>query len=208
MLSSDSLGIELFAELTRELTEKFSRMPLLINIAKNRTSDIDAIARKYQGYYFAEPPFSEVQEARFIQHFLLTKVVSEDYYLNKIKDCVRLTLSAMKCEPKTTGFKYLTEAVQEVIKQPYRRFNFSRDVYPKICTRYRIGMQSVEAQIKSTIRGALEKMSDYEKSLAFEHYPLKNGEPTVPEFIHAAAAITSQPCKKILRYLEDEPFLP
>lgn len=206
MLSTDSLDIDRFIDLTRDLQAGMGFLPMLINIAARRDSDIDAIANKYQGYYYIRPPFSPKDQARYVQTFLLTKVVTKEFYLKKIRRCIELTLTAMKCDPDSAGFELLVSAVSKVMLHPYRRFNFYKDIYPQIGERYGISAQTVDGRIKAVIAVALENMTDYEKQIAFEPYTLAKGAPTTPEFIHSAAYITSKPCKRILRNLEDEPF--
>lgn len=206
MLSTDSLDMDYFMDLTRDLQAGAGFLPMLINIAAHRDSDIDAITNKYQGYYYIRPPFSPKDQAKHVQTFLLTKVVTKEFYLQKIHRCIELTLMAMKCDPDSAGFELLISAVDKIMLHPYCRFNFYRDIYPQIGERYGISAQTVDNRIKATIADALKNMTDYEKQIAFDIYTLPKGVPTTPEFIHSAAYITSKPCKRILRNLEDEPF--
>ena len=191
IISTDSVELEWFIALTHELESELMYMPMLVNIAQKRTPELDRLAAKYQGFYFIKPPFDPATQARHIEKFLITKVVTKEFYYKKVIECIKLTLRSMHCSPTAEGFEPLAETVLQVIVNPFKRFNFERDVYP-----------SISNELKLTT----EIITDAETSIACDGNDLKNEMPSSAEFIHAAAFITSFPCRKILRNIEDEPF--
>jgi hypothetical protein len=138
----------------------------------------------------------------------MKKVVSPDLYREKLRKCSALTLQAMRCNPNSNGFLFLTDAVCAVMEKPYFRFNYSRDIYPSIASRYNVKSKVVENAIRSEVASAILDLSEAELKIAFDGYSFEeNQKPSISEFIQSAAYLTSRPCKKILRYLDDDPFI-
>ncbi len=206
IISTDSVDFDWFIALTRELETELMYMPMLVNIAQKRTPELDRLAAKYQGFYFIKPPFDPAAQARHVEKFLITKVVTKEFYYKKVLECVKLTLQTMHCSPTAEGFEPLAETVLQVTVNPFKRFNFERDVYPSVAKQLKRSPESVQVSIDRLIADALPQFTEAEMNIAFEGYDLQNEMPSSAEFIHAAAFITSFPCRKILRNIEDEPF--
>ena len=206
IISTDSVDFEWFIALTHELESELMYMPMLVNIAQKRTPELDRLAAKYQGFYFIKPPCDPAAQARHIEKFLITKVVTKEFYYKKVIECIKLTLRTMHCSPTAEGFEPLAETVLQVIVNPFKRFNFERDVYPSISNELKLTTEIIKTSIDKLIANALHQFTDAETSIAFDGNDLKNEMPSSAEFIHAAAFITSFPCRKILRNIEDEPF--
>lgn len=206
IISTDSVDFDWFIALTRELETELMYMPMLVNIAQKRTPELDRLAAKYQGFYFIKPPFDPAAQARHIEKFLITKVVTKEFYYKKVLECIKLTLQTMHCSLSADGFEPLAETVLQVVVNPFKRFDFARDVYPSIAKEFKLTIENIQISIEQLIADALPQFTEAEMNIAFEGYDLQNEMPSSAEFIHVAAFITSFPCRKILRNIEDEPF--
>lgn len=111
-------------------------------------------------------------------------------------ECIKLTLRTMHCSPTAEGFEPLAETVLQVIVNPFKRFNFERDVYPSISNELKLTTEIIKTSIDKLITNALHQFTDAETSIAFDGNDLKNEMPSSAEFIHAAAFITSFPVER------------
>mgnify|MGYP000756452608 FL=1 len=209
MISTDCIEERFFHEITQELymtAETSAAMPFLIDISTRKDILPEEDHYRYRGFYHIRPPFVPQIQAERLMQFFFTKLLTTDFFRDKIKKCVKLTLSSLYCDSNAAGFDYLTDAVCKVIENPYVRFQFSRDIYPMIAESHSSTVNSVDIQIRSVVSEALTHIDQRDKELCFGEYALEKQNPTIPEFIQSAAALTARPCKKLLRYIEDQPF--
>jgi hypothetical protein len=205
-INIDTFGMGRFLSLTQDL-QKLNDMPFLIPITDRRSPEIDELIYQYKGAYVVNTPFAPEIQAEKIEKFLLTRYTTPDFYRRKLMKCAELTLRTMGCDPTFAGFSLTCEAVCEVLENPYVRFDFERDIYPKLAEKSGLSATDVHFAIGDVVKDALSKMSDADKQIVFEEYVLYSHDPSYDEFIHAAANITSQPCRKILRNMQDRTII-
>lgn len=205
VLSTDDLDESYFADLTDRLKKMLPALPTLINISQNRSYRMDMTLARYKNIYYITNPYLLNSYVKNCRQFLLTKVISREHYCDKLLKCAELTLTSMSCDPNAKAFRYLAESVVTVLQNPYVRLNYQRDIYQKLAFKYGQSIRVVEIQFKAAIEEALERMPPKDYALAFGSTKPPDKINSV-EFIQRAAYITSLPCRKILRNLEDEPF--
>lgn len=205
VLSTDDLDESYFADLTDRLKKMLPALPTLINISQNRSYRMDMTLARYKNIYYITNPYLLNSYVKNCRQFLLTKVISREHYCDKLLKCAELTLTSMSCDPNAKAFRYLAESVVTVLQNPYVRLNYQRDIYQKLAFKYGQSIRVFEIQFKAAIEEALERMPPKDYALAFGSTKPPDKINSV-EFIQRAAYITSLPCRKILRNLEDEPF--
>ncbi len=202
LLNCDVLPAEYIADLAKGLDA--AAPALLITIGSNETK------AKTAGSYFKNhlnlaPPVYPPRDAEYLEKLFLTRVISRDYYIGKLRLLVEITLSAMHCKNSAAGSEYLKFAVTQVLCEPYRYFGSSQAVSRMIAAEYNVTPANVNSVLTNTISKAVHSMTKAEFNAAFD----RNGSDETPsniEFIYAAARLASRPAKRILSNLNDEPF--
>lgn len=201
----DELDDEYFYDLTFSLEKKIPALPALIAISQNRHYLTDMALARYKNIYYITNPYMLKAYVKNCREYLRTKIITRDQYCDKLLKCAELTLTSMSCDRDLPAFKYLAEAVVIVLQNPYVRLNYQRDIYQKLAFKNGQSIRIVEILFKEAVEDALKRMPSDEFALAFG----KSRPPdkiSCIDFIQRAAYITSLPCRKILRNLEDEPF--
>ncbi|MGN0632582.1 MAG: sporulation initiation factor Spo0A C-terminal domain-containing protein [Oscillospiraceae bacterium] len=205
VLSTDDLDDDYFIDLTDQLEKNLPALPTLVNISQNRSYRKDMTLARYKSIYYITNPYLLNSYVKNCRQFLLTKVISRENYCDKLLKCAELTLTSMSCDPNAEAFRFLAEAVVTVLLNPYVRLNYQRDIYQKLAFKYDLSIRIVENRFKAAVEDALNRMPPKDYALAFGSTKPPDKINSV-EFIQRAAYITSLPCRKILRNLEDEPF--
>lgn len=204
MLNPDVLPEKYIAELAGGLREKdvLPRMFITVGSSSERAK---AAAGHFGAHLHVSAPIYPPRDSEYLEKLFLTRVISRDYYIEKLRQMTQITLAAMHCKRDSVGFDYLTYAVVTVLSNPYLYFGSAQAINRRIAEKFGVTPANVTSVLSNTISKALHKMTKAELGAAFDGYDI-DGEPTSVEFIYAAARLTSRPAKRVLANLLDEPF--
>ncbi len=202
MFNCDVLPPKYIADLAERL--KNNAPKLLVTIGSD-VEKADKAGDLFPAHLHLSTPVYPPRDAEYLEKIFLTRIISRDYYTDKLRQLAAVTLNAMHCKENSVGSEYLQFAVMKVLCEPYRYFGTSQAFSRMIAAEYKVTPANVNSVLSNTISKAVHNMTGAEYNAAFSGCDI-DGEPSNVEFIYAAARLASRPGKRILNNLLDEPF--
>lgn len=202
MINLDTVDFDYTSKILSML-ESANLKPFLVAITDG-TNQLSGFASNFSGAVTLKMPIYPPRDAHYLKQFFLSKVISKDYYMGKLRTVVNITLEAMHCPANTVGFACLEEAVLMVITDPLHYYSSSQEINKQLAESREVSLLNITSVVHNAVNKAFHEMSEAERGALFDEYGCD--EPSEMEFIYAAAKLASIPAKKILHNMSFEPF--
>ena len=146
-------------------------------------------------------PFSAAADVR---RFIVREVIDRGMLTEKLRRSAQLTLTAMHASGGM-GFEYLLDEVTEVLENNFVFLGSAAALHRRISAQRGVSAVTVDTAVKAVVEKALAEMTEPEYRVCFTEYISAGVVPSVPEFVYAAAKLTSLSCTRLLYYLNDLP---
>ena len=183
IISSDNLEKRIARSLVKDLSA-MNQSPIIINLYTYENygliEDLEnlGVSRSYSA------PFDLEQIAADVCNLcsLIPGDVKEGF--GEIRRRIYDVMCIFNFNNSMQGYNYIREAIFIVVTQMNGKFNFSKDIYPKIAEKYEISAASVERAIRVSISNSWKRTNENIRRMFFNRNSLKNyNKPTNSEFI-------------------------
>ncbi len=204
IMPSELLGEDFFAELTIRQRGSSRPLPALVIVGGEPADSVRDLLNDYRSrvHIGRGDPFAGGDTVRrFVAHELLDR----DLLSRKLRESAALSLLAMHAD-RCAGFDYLLDEVTTVLESSYVYFGSAAALHRQVSERRGVTVAAVDLAVRPVVEKALRAMTGDEYRLCFSAYLDRGIKPGIPEFVYAAAELTSVSCMRLLHLLRGLPI--
>lgn len=204
VMPAELLGSDSFVRCIDRLEDVCKVLPFLITVGREPDEEARELMKRFRKCLhigmFADP-FSSAEEVR---RFIISEVLDHETLSGRLRSSAALTLGAMHASGGT-GYEYLLDEVCEVLENNFVFLGSAAAMHRRTAERRGVSPVTVDSAVKPVVKKAIADMSETEYRICFTEYTALGVVPGVPEFVYAAAKLTSLSCTRLLEYLSGLP---
>ena len=202
VISTELLGGDSFAKLLWVLKSEFPTMPLLVTVGREPEARQKSAIEPFRGWLHLGAWADPFTSAESLRRFILDRALDRRSLTNKLRESASLTLRAMHAEGGA-GVEYLLDEVTAVLESSYVFFGSALALHKTVAEKRGISPGAVDIAVRPVVEKAIKAMSDSEYLTCFAEYERRRQSPGEPEFVYAAAKLTSLTCTRLIQLLND-----
>ena len=202
VISTELLGGDSFAKLLWVIKSELPTAPLLVTVGRDPDTKQKSATDTFRGRMHLgawKDPFTAAEDLR---RFILSKALDRRSLTRKLRESASLTLRAMHAEGGA-GFEYLLDEVTAVLENSYVFFGSALALHKVVAEQKGISPGAVDIAVRPIVERAIKSMTDSEYLTCFADYERRRQSPAEPEFVYAAAKLTSLTCTRLIQLLND-----